>query len=118
MLNTISVTVNGEAKEVLMSYGLLNQLVRTVGDLEQLGSMSIDPDVRDAILKQVLSERTRGGKITKEADLDDIEISVEDVEALLAWVGEHVLNFFLKALETAKALTDKQTDRIAALMPS
>lgn len=114
----IEVKVNGENRDIKMTFGMLNTLCQIVGDVDNIASLHVDAYVRSKILTELLSDRDSRGKVRATADLESTDVSMDDVEALLTWAGDHVLDFFLKALERTKALQDKHLPRIKALMPS
>lgn len=112
MSESLTVTVNGEEKKLFMSYGLLNKLAKMVGDANDVSDIYISPDLQAEVLKLALF-----GKGTP-PDLDDIDISIGDSDKVINWVGEHTLNFFLRGLEAASALSKKNEARVLKLMPS
>lgn len=120
MSDKLSIIVNGEEREIFMSFGLLNHLCNVVGTIENVPLISIDVELRNTILPLTLAERTKSGKlINKELpEVDDFEITVEDGEKLLEWVTDHAGNFFIKALETARRLESNNKDRLQGLMQS
>jgi len=119
MANDIfTIKVDGKERDVKMTFGLLNNLCRKVGDIDGAATIMMDLELRDGVLIEMLSDRDKNGKITAAADLSSIEVEMDDVVELLDWAQGHVLDFFLKGLERAKALQDKNLGRIRALMPS
>lgn len=118
MQDTVSVVINGKHEEIFMSYGLLNHLSLVVGDAERVSAIGIDAELRDQVLKCLLSERTKTGKIKNERSAEDVEISLEDVETLLDWSSEHLIDFFLRRALKAKSIIDKRSEQIQALMGS
>jgi hypothetical protein len=95
----LNIKQDGEDREIFMSYGLLNALSIVVGSPELVPSMSLDDELRDVVLKALLAERKVTGKIVKKVDdIEDIEISIDDVERLLDWAGEHLMGFFVRRL--------------------
>lgn len=112
-----TITVNG--KEILMSAALLSLLAGLVADPENIGAVSADQHIREEILKAVLSDRDENGVITTPANL--FKVKRDDAEAVIAWVSEHVMDFFMKGLEIAGKVMGDSKDRmtaIAAQMPS
>jgi hypothetical protein len=97
---TLTVTVDGEEREIKMTYGLQDKLITLVRDTSEIGNIFIDPEVRNNILAELLAKRGRGGKIEGERkDAEEYEISMEDIDALLSWATDVVTNFFIRALE-------------------
>lgn len=120
MSDKLTITVNGEEREIFMSFGLLNHLCNVIGTVENVPLISMDAELRNVILPLTLAERSKSGKlINKELpEVDDFEISVSDGEKLLEWVTDHAGNFFIKALETAKRLESNNRERLQGLMQS
>ena len=114
----IEVKINGETRDIKMTFGMLNNLCQIVGEVDNVPALHVDAYTRGRVMVELLSERDSRGKIRSEAELDSTDISIEDAEALLNWAGDHVLDFFLKALERTKAMQDKHMPRVKALMPS
>jgi hypothetical protein len=95
----LTITQDGKERELFMSYGLLNVLSIAVGSPELVPAMSLDDELRTEVLKAVLAERKVTGKVVQAiADLEEIEISIDDVEAVLDWAGEHLMGFFMRRL--------------------
>lgn len=90
---------------IKMTYGLEMDLRRMLPDpTSALTLVQSDPTTQDYLVRRVLTDQK--GLIT---DLDqlipsaEVDISSDDVEAILSWVLEHVLYFFVKrATETGK----------------
>ena len=118
MADKFTIKIDGKERDVKMTFGLLNALCRAVGDIDGATQMTMDQNLRDAVLVELLSERDKAGKITSNINLAEMEVSIDDVVDLLDWAGNHVLDFFLKGLERAKSLQDRNLLRIKALMPS
>jgi hypothetical protein len=112
------IKINGKEQDIKMSFGLLNNLCRLVGDIDNAASMAIDPVLRDTVLIELLSDRDARGKITERLDLDLLDADADKIGELIDWAGGHVFDFFLKGLERTKALQDRHLDRIKALIPS
>jgi hypothetical protein len=113
--STFEVTVNGDKREIFMSYGLLTHLVSVIGDATRVPAVVVDGALREAVMKALLAKRKPSGKIVEElADYDDLDIEISEVENLLAWAQGHVLGFFLRALEKA----GKQMEAFAGTMAS
>lgn len=113
--DTLTVQIDGEDRELFISYGLLATLSRLIGDEKNIALISFDDDIRDHTLKAVLAERTKGGKIIKPVeDVFDVNISVKDVNAILTWVTEHLLDFFVQSLERTQMVLKEQVPSLEA----
>lgn len=95
----LTVTVDGEEREIKMTYGLQDKLISLVRDTNEIGNIFVDPETRNGILAEMLAERTPGGKIVgTRKDAEEYEISLEDIDNLLSWATDVVTDFFIRAL--------------------
>lgn len=98
--------------EVYMSFGLLNSLSKFFENVDQVEEIYLNPELQAAILIECLSERDRKGTITEELVLNDLE-NLNSVNELLAWVGEHLTDFFIQLLKAStnrlKRISQNQT---------
>ncbi|KGM36129.1 hypothetical protein [Inquilinus limosus] len=102
-----------------MSFALLNRLVAIVGEINGVSSAEMDPVVRDVILKEVLVKRGKSGLVEDENfDLDNYDMSIDDGIAILDWVSDHCLDFFIRQIEKAKATAEAIAPRLKSLSPS
>ena len=113
-----TVSIGGEDKTIKMTFGLLNAVCRTVGDIDGAAQISMDPYLRDMVLVELLSPRDATGKITEPVDIFNLDIEPDDVVKLLDWASTQALDFLLKGLERAKALQERNMPRVKALMPT
>lgn len=118
MQTTFDIRLNGTEKQVKMTFGLLNVLCRSVGDVDNAAAVNFDPTLRQVFLVELLSDRDAKGKIRSPIDPDTLDIDVDEASELIAWAGDHVLDFFLKGLEKTKQMQDRHLNRIKALTPS
>lgn len=96
---TLKYKLAGEEREAVMTYGLLNELVSLVRDLQEVADFYTSPDLRNKSILSVVAERTKTGKVlTKTENVDDLDIEIEDVDAILAWVTTHVTAFFIRSM--------------------
>lgn len=104
---SINIKFNGEARELFMSFALLNRLTYLVGRMEDLHTVMLNPEMRDAVLLEMYAERTPAGKLQKTYPLDECEVSIPDTMSVLDFVSEHLLDFFMGALKKSQALQQK-----------
>lgn len=99
----------GVEKKIFMSFGLLNQLSAIGGDIQSLPLLQQEASLRDAVFALTLSVRDAEGKITKSyhPDATEFQLSLEQGEALLAWVVAHLQDFFIKRLKCQLELQTK-----------
>ncbi|MCV0350190.1 MAG: hypothetical protein K5863_08945 [Nitratireductor sp.] len=102
------ITQDGETREIFMSFGLQNEITTLMGDPAIAASTYFDPELREKVLLAALHERTKTGKIVSKAEeLEDFDISVSDIEALLAWEVEHAIAFFARSMDRVKKLKNQ-----------
>lgn len=95
---TLTVTVDEQERELILTYGLQDQILRLVKDTNEIGNIFVDPDIRNALIEQVLAERTKSGKIILKKPYDEYDIEIEEVERILDWVVTIVTSFFTRVL--------------------
>lgn len=119
MENTFDIRIGEEDREILMSFGLLNELTKLIGDPGTVAAVAINPELRDEVLRLVLAERKRSGKVIKPLeDVEDIDADYEDIERLLKWVMGHVLGFFVRLLQTTKEVAEGHKVEMGDLVSS
>ena len=92
----LTVTILDQEVELLMSYGLLSRLAASIQDVDALTNSGFSATSRDFLLETVLTKKGKSGAFDK-VDLDEIT-EMEEVEKVLDWVNEHLLDFFIKQL--------------------
>jgi hypothetical protein len=118
MSDKIKITINEQPRELFMSFGLLNEISRDVGDVENVAMVGIDPELREKILQTLLAERDDDGKVTKKFNFFKADLSMDDINRVIEWVSENLLDFFLKALAGANSLREKNEPKLQSLMSS
>ena len=116
--SNFTLTRAGAPYHIKMTFGLLNVLVRTIGDIEAVAEVSFDQELRDLVLLQVFSDRDEEGEIVGDVNLFTLDVDADEVVELLAWVGAHVTDFLLKQMTNTKKLMDKHKDQMESLMPT
>lgn len=114
----LTVHYDDDDHELFMSYGLLNQLIRIVPDIDQIGSMYFDPDTTNKVLETVLSKRSKSGKIVEKVSVEDVDIDLENVRLILDWVGAHLTDFFIKGLESMSKTVGSRAKELETLVSS
>lgn len=115
MDRTLTLEVNGKSRDLFMSFGLLNELIRLIGEVERVSLAPVDHDLRNSLLKAVFAERSKAGRVTQEVDLDDLDIDPMDVPKVLAWVTHWVIDFFIQSGEAVKGVFVATQDRVKSL---
>ncbi len=116
--DTISITVDGETRDIFMSFGLLNELTSIIKDPSLVGAVQLNPELRETFLTAILAKRKKSGKIEEAIDFDDIDISVGDVERVLPWAQEHVLSFFVRSFRNIQTVTERYSAEVTSLTSS
>jgi hypothetical protein len=112
----IKVTVNGTSRELFMSFGLLNEICRGVGDMQGAIAIPTNAELRDYALIVVLSERNaETGEVEKACNLRTLDIPVDEAEELLIWISEHTTDFFLRTMERVVKTQKANESRFRAL---
>jgi hypothetical protein len=109
----IEVLIGDEKRELFMSFGLLNESTRLVGDLNRVAAIGLNPDLSIQILAAVLAPRDAKGRIADDFVLP--EMSPENAEQILDWVKEHVLDFFIRRLRKTLTLVDQNAEQLKAI---
>ena len=116
----LTVKLGESDKQLFMSYGLLNRLTLIVGGPEGAPAIGGVPEVQEAVLLEVFTERPKGEAPVPPKSLEEIEISLDDVANVLDWVGGHITDFFLqtvtKSMEKAKA-QEGRLQKLGLLVP-
>lgn len=92
-------------REIKMTYGLEMDIRRMLPDpVTALQLIRDDPYTQDYIVRRVLTPIKRIVTSQDELiDMEEIDITSDDVENILSWATEHALYFFVKrTLEMAK----------------
>lgn len=100
-----------------MSYGLLTTLAGIIGHADNIPMVALDNELRDKVVKELIADRTKSGRVETEYEIADVELTPSQVVQLLEWASEHVLDFFLKVLASANKLGKKVDEKVKALMP-
>lgn len=105
-------------REIFMSFGLVNELCNIIKDPAQIHIFDLDENVRKAVIESIFAERTKSGRKTNVVELEDLEYSMSEIEKALDWAKEHVMNFFIRRLESTAKLADQTKDKMAKLESS
>lgn len=114
----INVDLGDASTEVFMSYGLLNEIVTMVNDIDSVATIGVDHELRNNVLNALLAERDEDGNIVANVNWYKMSLSPEEMNRLIAWVSEHVFDFFLKSFENANSLKEANEERLKKLLSS
>lgn len=116
--DTLTITDAGKPRELFMSFGLLDELLKIIGDIPAISAIAIEPDLRFRVLNSVLAERNDVGIVTQPITLFTLRVAQEDIHLICSWVAEHALDFFLTAIERNLNVHLKHQSRLTASTPS
>jgi hypothetical protein len=101
---TFDITIGEEKTTLIMSYGLFNEIMKVIPSPEQITDLIVkDPYLRDYVIRRMLTGNKRVDKDEDLIDPFDLDLDIDQLDDLVAWVGEHILHFFMRsAAKTAK----------------
>lgn len=103
-------------QDILMSFGLLNDLTQVFGDPGRIAVLDFDPLMQEEIVKACLAKRTGLGRRIEEFDLDTLPVHPRaEIEAFFSWVKEHVVDFFIRRLTDSANLLAKNQGQMKVL---
>lgn len=107
---TITIQVDGVDRDIFMSFGLVDALSRLVaGSPELIAQIDLNPELRETALICLLAERKKSGKIITEPDLAELDISIDDIERLLAWATESLMAFLVRSVQRVTSLAERHS---------
>jgi hypothetical protein len=117
----LTITNGDKPHEIFMSFGLLNRITRHIGNIDQLPLMAVSPELQETVLVEIFTQRDPKGEATSIPTLDEIQVSLEDVDRILDFVGDHISNFFTLTAEKAQKramIIHEKMEKMSALMPT
>ena len=100
---------------ILMSLGLLNELTGLVGDPTNIGAIDFDSEIQAQVIEACVAERTTFGRRKSDPNLDELQVSIKEVEGLLDWVKSHVMDYFVRRLTANAALVNQHQKSLKGL---
>jgi len=90
-------TVPSTSKELRMSYGMFSDIMRLVGNAQDVTMSLINDSIsRDLVLRRLFTDTKKA--LTSTDDLIDsfeIEILPTEIDGIIAWVADHASYFML-----------------------
>lgn len=115
-----TISFNDGEIQVKMSYGMLSEVLKILGDSEDAISILLtDPTTRDYVVRRIFTDTKE--PVTKEEDLIspyDIDLDPLELDTLIAWVADHVTHFTLSTANKTRAVVQKYETQAASLNPS
>jgi len=101
---TFDLTISGERQTIAMTYGLFNEIMRVIPEPGKIQDLVVtDPYLRDYVVRRMLTGNKRVERDEDLVDPFELDLDIDELDDLVAWVAEHVLHFFMKSAEkTAK----------------
>lgn len=116
----ITVSIDSTNFTIKMTYGLLNECSRVIGDIDAIPDLAFSADVRDQLLVELLSPRNAKGRIEEPISIFTLDISPQDVLTLIEFAGSHVADFFISNMTNlAGLMKDPEREaKLKALIPT
>ncbi len=111
----ITVNIDDKPFEIFMSFALLNRICYIMGDSTQVPLILQDPELREAVLVECFAERDAKGKVLNRRTMEEISVGFEDIQNVLEFVSEHVVDFTMAAVERATRVMTSREARLKAL---
>lgn len=117
----LTITLDGEQKELFMSSGMLRILSNLVSLQDDLTCIFIDPLMQERCLLEVLTPRDELGQPT--IDLSTVslamyDLSIEESDKVVKWMGEHTLHFFTVSASSVSVKVPEMIKKIQDLTQS
>lgn len=111
--------IESNGKELRMSYGMFNDIMRIVGNTPDASTIMItDPMARDLVIRRLFTDNNK--TIDKTEDLIDpfdIEVLPSELDGILAWVADHVSHFFVSTGRTMQGVLEKYQNQLPKADP-
>jgi hypothetical protein len=112
---------DGSEHTIKMSYGLFNDLQRTIPDAAAVvDTMLADPYTRDYVVRRCMSPLKKMIKDVEELPaIEDVGLDDPDqVDKILQWVTGHMLYFFATSAGGLKQLSDQFKVKMEQVLPA
>lgn len=98
-----------DGKELHMTYGMFNDIMRIVGTNSDVSYVLInEPTTRDLVMRRLFTDNKKAVTDEKELiDSHEIEVSTIDVSRILAWVADHACHFLISTGQELKTTMEK-----------
>lgn len=109
---SINIKIGEQPVEVTMYFGRLDELAEVVGSFERLPDVDFHAPTRQAVLDICLAPRDERGRRIEGESVNLHQLTVEDGEAVLDFVKDHLSDFFLGRLEKHLRSLQANGDRL------
>lgn len=115
---TLEIQIGENNHTLLMTYGLLTRLSLVNQSIDDLVNGGVDPVAREAVLVTCLKKHGRSGVFEGDFDIEELDISISQCEAIFDWAMGHLLDFFMRRMEAGAKISAPYRDRLQALTSS
>ena len=121
--NFIVVTYKGrddekpKEHEIMMSIGLRQRVVAIAASINDITAIYSNVHIQTVLLLEILVPRDKKGKAESGYTLEDFEMTPEEADKLIKWVGDHTLSFFSNAVDNLSSAVGS-TGGLTTLMAS
>ncbi len=114
------IKVTGREEPIRMTYVIFNDILRFVGTPDEaIASIMTSQDTRDLILRRLLSNYKKPIEDSKDLiPVEEMGISIYEIDDVLAWVIEHVTYFFMSQAEKLQKRMKKYPEQAKKMMSS
>ena len=90
-------TVPSNEKELRMSYGMFNDIMRLVGNPQDASQLLItDSMTRDLVIRRLFTDNKKALDKTEDlVDSFEIDILPSEIDGIIGWVADHCAHFLL-----------------------
>ena len=116
-------TVPSTGKELKMSYGMYNDIMRLIGNPQDATQLLImDATTRDLVLRRLFTDNNKSIQQTEELiDSFEIDILPSELDGIVAWVADHASYFLLSTgramntvIEKYRGQTEELTEQVSS----
>ncbi len=115
----LTVNIDGEDRELFMSFALLNRLTAITTDEQQVLNYAQEKHLQEQWALIATLSVDEKGRLVYPKDSNDLVIplmTVTDAGKLIDWIAEHVLDFLFKRLETQIRKMEQNQPRLQAFI--
>jgi hypothetical protein len=106
--------VKSSGKELKMSYGMYNDIMRLIGNPEDATQLLVrDAMTRDLVIRRLFTDNNKSVEKTEELiDSYEIDIQPSELDGVVAWVADHVAYFLFSTGRMMEPVIQKYQDQM------
>jgi hypothetical protein len=106
--------VESTGTELRMSYGMFNDIMRLIGNVQDVSGLLItDAMTRDLVIRRLFTDNKKSVESTDELiSAYEIEISPSELDGILGWVADHSAHFLLSTGRSLTKVMEKYQDQL------